>query len=53
MEEDTNLCRENKFLRSYYIPILGKQREGCDFSKGDYIATEKIMYIFITSFQNI
>jgi hypothetical protein len=41
MEEDTTLCSDNNFLRSYYIPILGEQMEGCAFSKDDYLSAKK------------
>jgi hypothetical protein len=45
MEEDTTLCSKKKFLRSYYIPNLDEETEGCALSKGDSLFCQKIIYI--------
>jgi hypothetical protein len=50
MEEDTTLCRKNRFLRSYSIPTLDEQMEGCALSKGDSLCFHKRKYFSLPLF---
>jgi hypothetical protein len=45
--------RRTQLQRSYYIPIIGEQIEGCVFSKGDYLTVEKENVYLVPSFWNI
>ena len=45
-EEDTTLCSENNFLRSYWILMVDEQTKGCDLSKGDSLCCQKRIYIY-------
>jgi hypothetical protein len=40
-EEDTTLCSENNFLRSYWILDLDEQTKGCSLYKGDSLCCQQ------------